>query len=226
MLEYARKVKPEKYIQISTDEVYGSAPDGYNHKEWESHIPSNPYSASKAAQVDLSISYWRTYNVPLIITETMNLFAERQSCEKFVPLIIKKIVKGETVEIHGTPENIGSRFYLHARNQADGQLFLLKNITPNMYKDIKNVIIKPDRFNIVGEMELNNLEMAQMIADIIGKPLKYVFKDFHSCRSGHDRRYALDGSKMKELGWNPPVPLKKSLEKVVEWTLEHPEWLA
>jgi len=225
MLEYARQIKPEKYIQISTDEVYGPALDGHNHKEWESHLPSNPYSASKAAQVDLSISYWRTYGVPLIITETMNLFAERQNVEKYVPMLIRRITRGETVEIHGTEGNIGSRFYLHARNQADGQLFLLKNKTPTIYEDSEHKIIKPDRFNIVGEMELSNLELAQMVAEIIGKPLKYELKNFHACRSGHDRRYALNGAKMAEMGWVPPVPLRQSLEKVVKWTLEHPEWL-
>lgn len=225
MLEYARKARPEKYIQVSTDEVYGPALDGHNHKEWESHLPSNPYSASKAAQVDLAISYWRTFGVPLIITETMNLIGERQDQEKFIPMLIKKIKNRETVIIHGAKRNIGSRFYLHARNQADGLLFLLKNKKPTVYKDSDIEIIKPDRFNIVGELELNNLELAQMVADIMGKRLKYKLEDFHKTRPGHDRRYALDGSKMAALGWKPPVPFKESLERLVNWTLKNSEWL-
>lgn len=225
MLEYARKIKPEKYIHISTDEVYGPAIEGHDHKEWESHIPSNPYSGSKAAMVDLSISWWRTFNIPVIITETMNIIGERQDIRKFVPMTIKKIIHDEEVVIHGTPDNIGSRYYLHARNQADGLLYLLKHKLPFMYYDTTECLLKPDRYNIVGELELNNLELAQMIADIVGKKLKYKFVDFHSCRSGHDRRYALDGTKMKELGWTPPVPFKKSLEKMIFWTMENNEWL-
>jgi dTDP-glucose 4,6-dehydratase len=225
MLEYAYEIKPEKYIHVSTDEVYGPAINGHNHKEWETHLPSNPYSGSKAAQVDISISYWRTLGIPLIITETMNIIGERQDTEKFVPMLIKKIIKGEEVTIHGTEGDIGSRFYLHARNQADGLLYLLKYINPMMYEDSTDYIVKPSRYNIVGELELNNLELAQMVADIIGKPLNYKLENFHACRPGHDRRYALDGSKMNKILWKPPVPFRKSLEKIIEWTFENKEWL-
>jgi dTDP-glucose 4,6-dehydratase len=225
MLEYAYQVKPEKYIHVSTDEVYGPALNGHNHKEWETHLPSNPYSGSKAAQVDISISYWRTLGIPLIITETMNIIGERQDSEKFVPMLIQKIYKGEEVTIHGTEGDIGSRFYLHARNQADGLLYLLKYINPMMYEDSTDYIVKPSRYNIVGELELNNLELAQMVADIIGKPLNYKLENFHACRPGHDRRYALDGSKMNKILWKPPVPFRKSLEKIIEWTFENKEWL-
>ena len=225
MLEYARQVKPEKYIHVSTDEVYGPAKNGYNHKEWEPHLPSNPYASSKASQVDLSIAWWRTFDVPLIITETMNIIGERQDKTKFVPMLISKISKGETVTIHGSENNIGSRFYLHARNQADGLLFLLKNHTPTLYTSELKDVCKPDRFNIVGELELNNLELAQMVANIIDKPLHYKLEDFHQTRPGHDKRYALDGNKLKEKGWVPPVKFHDSLKKTIQWTLDHPEWL-
>lgn len=87
-------------VQISTDEVYGPAPDGYSHVEWDTVIPSNPYSASKAAQEAVAISYWRTYGVPIVITNTMNLFGERQGPEKFVPKVVKTILEGGTVPIH------------------------------------------------------------------------------------------------------------------------------
>lgn len=226
MLEYAHKIKPEKYIHVSTDEVYGPAINGHDHKEWEPHLPSNPYSGSKAAQVDISISYWRTLGVPLMITETMNLAGERQDQEKFIPMLIKKIYKGEAVTIHGQKGDIGSRYYLHARNQADALLYLLKNHSPQIYYDNINEIIRPDRFNIVGELELNNLELAEMIAEILGKELIYELEDFHKTRSGHDRRYALDGGKMAAMGWKAPVPFRQSLEKVVKWTLENAEWVA
>lgn len=225
MLEYAYLVKPEKYIHVSTDEVYGPAIEGHDHHEWEPHLPSNPYSGSKAAQVDISISYWRTLGIPLIITETMNLVGERQDSEKYVPMLIRKIYNDEEVTIHGTENDIGSRYYLHARNQADALLYLLKNHKPQMYYDSRNDIVKPSRFNVVGELELNNLELAQMVANIMGKTLNYKLEDFHESRPGHDRRYALHGAKMERLGWTPPVPFRKSLEKIVEWTLENKEWL-
>jgi len=225
MLEYARKSKPEFFIQISTDEVYGAALDNHNHKEWERILPSNPYSASKASQEAMCISYWRTYKLPIVITNTMNLLGEGQDMEKFLPTLIRKIYRGEEVTIHGSEKCIGSRFYLHARNQADALLFILKNTTPTIYYDTMDQIIVPDRYNVVGDIELNNLELAQMVAEILNKPLYYVLEDFHKQRSGHDRRYALDGTKLKEMGWIAPMSFEESLIKIINWTLAHPEWL-
>lgn len=223
MLELARTIKPSVFIQISTDEVYGPAPEGTDFVEWSPIVPSNPYSASKAAQEAIAISYWRTYAVPLIITNTMNLIGERQDTEKFVPLVISKTNEGKTVTIHGNEEEIGSRFYLHARNHADALLFLTNNIRPTPF--VRNVHDKPDRFNVRGEREVNNLEMAEMIATILDKPLRYELVDHHSTRPGHDPRYALDDTKLRALGWSPPMPLYESLVKTVNWTLENPEWL-
>lgn len=223
VLEFAREYPPKKFMQISTDEVYGVAPTGVNHKEWSPIIPSNPYSASKAAQEAIAISYWRTFNVPLIITNTMNNFGEMQDGEKFIAQLIKLVAKDGTATIHGTPDNIGSRFYLHARNHADAVLFLIENKEPTMYEDGKDVV--PDRFNVVGEEELNNLEVAQTVARLMGKELKYEFTDFHATRPGHDRRYALDGTKLKGLGWSQPYPFEKSLQSTIEWTLKHSMWL-
>jgi len=226
MLEFARtQPRLEKYIQISTDEVFGAALEGYNHTEWEHYLPSNPYSASKASQVMLSIAWWRAYGVPIILTQTMNIIGEKQDTTKFLPMLIKKINNGEEVEIHGTPEYIGKRKYLHARNQADALLFILRNIEPTKYYDTTDKILKPDNFNIVGDIELDNLELAQMVAKIIGKPLKYKLTDFHKARAGHDRRYSLDGSKIASFGWKAPVSFYDSLKKTVLWTTENKEWL-
>jgi dTDP-glucose 4,6-dehydratase len=225
MLEYARMAKPKVFIQISTDEVYGPALEGINHKEWAVALPSNPYSASKAAQEALCISYWRTYGVPILITNTMNNVGEYQDCEKYVPMLINKINRGEEVTIHGEEGDIGSRYYLHARNHADALLFLIMNTSPMMYFDSKDKIIMPDRYNVVGEIELNNLELAQMVADILGKPLKYRFVDHHSTRPGHDRRYALDGTKLKNMGWTAPISFDETIRHTIAWTLDRPEWL-
>lgn len=223
VLEFAREYKPKKFIQFSTDEVYGVAPEGVNHKEWSSIIPSNPYSASKASQEAIAISYWRTYDIPLIITNTMNLFGETQDPEKYIAKAIRQISNDEPITVHGTPERIGSRFYLHARNMADAIVFILNNINPVKYTE--NVDTVPERFNIVGDIELNNLEVVQQIAEIIGKDLKYQFTDFHATRPGHDRRYGLDGTKLKEKGWKAPLDFKTSLKRYIEWTFEHPIWL-
>lgn len=228
VLEYARTVKPKMFIQISTDEVYGAAPEGTDHVEWSPIIPSNPYAASKAAQEAIAISYWRTYGVPLVITNTMNNFSERQDPEKFVPMVISKILKGETVTIHGSEQYIGKRHYLHARNHADALLFLMKCTTPTQYVDDPSQVLVPDRYNIVGEVELNNLELAEIIAEMLDKPLNYKLVDFHALtvRPGHDRRYSLDGDKMEKLGWKAPTSFRDSLKKTIDWTLENPEWLS
>lgn len=223
MLDYARKYPVERFLHVSTDEVYGPAEPGHAHREWvDQYFPSNPYSASKAAQESIAFSYWRTYNIPVIITNTMNIVGEMQDTEKFVPMIIKRVLSGETVTIHASPTGeIGSRFYLHARNQADALLFALGQGTP-MYGEE----FVPEKWHVVGEREVDNLEMAQMVADYVGKPLRYELVDFHSSRPGHDLRYALDGKKIADAGWKAPLSLEESLERTVKWTLAHPEWLA
>lgn len=221
MLEYARICKPKAFIQISTDEVYGAAPTGTNHKEWSPIIPSNPYAASKASQEAIAISYWRTYGVPLIITNTMNMFGEMQDTEKYLAKTIRCLVNNEELTIHGKEGQIGSRYYLHSRNHADALLYILKYKVPSMFPDVD----RPDRYNIVGDYEIDNLQMGMMISDIVGKDLKYTLVDFHSARPGHDPRYALDGSKIRLLGWVAPLRLEESLRRYIDWTLKHPIWL-
>lgn len=223
MLELSRKMKPSKFIHISTDEVYGAAPEGVRHEEWSTILPSNPYSASKAAQEAIAISYWRTYEVPLIIANSMNLFGEKQDCEKFIPMTIANIVAGRTVTIHGSYKSIGSRFYQHARNMADALLFLLREKNPTRYVDGK--IDRPDRFNVVGEVEVDNRCLAQKIADILGLPLHYQLEDFHKSRPGHDRRYALCDKKLANFGWEQPRSFDDSLASTVNWYLKNKEWL-
>lgn len=223
MLELAREIKPELFLQFSTDEVYGAAPEGVDFPEWSSIIPSNPYSASKACQEAIAISYWRTFNVPVIITNTMNLVGETQDSEKYPAQLVRKIAQDEMITVHGTPENIGSRYYLHARNGADAVLFILKNLPPKLYNKGENQL--PDRYNVVGDLELNNLELAQMVARLMGKELKYEFLDFHAARSGHDRRYALSGKKLKDLGWKAPMEFEESLKHTIDWTLINDQWL-
>ena len=231
MLELCRALCPRLFLQMSTDEVYGPAPADHRHKEWEPIIPSNPYSASKAAQEAIAISYWRTFGVPLVITNTMNIIGEMQDPEKMLPKSIRLLRAGEPVPVHcdtdGTP---GSRFYLHARNLADAWLWLMLN--EGKLWELQTYVngdSRPTRFNVVGEREVDNIELVHMIARIIGTRPRYEKQSFHASRPGHDLRYALDGSKLANVGgvtgWTPPFPLELSLRRTVEWTLANPEWL-
>lgn len=212
----------ELFIYFSTDEVFGPAPDNYAYKEWDRYQSSNPYAAAKAGGEELVVAYHNTYKLPAIITHCMNVIGERQHHEKYIPICIRKIFLGETVTIHSHPDKkrAGSRFYIHARNVANAVNFLL-----DKYKI--GGVRTGDKFNIVGEKELDNLQVAQLIAGFVGKELKYEMLDFHSARPGHDLRYALDGSKMAELGWTPAVSLEDSLKRVTDWSLqaEHKHWV-
>lgn len=230
MLEFARRCKGlEWFVNFGTDEVYGEAPPDSAHKEWSPILPSNPYAGSKAAQEAMAIAYWRTYNLPIVLVNTMNIIGERQDPEKFLPKIIQKVALGQEMPIYGdSPETIGSRIYLYAKNVADSLIFLSKQKT-TLYSDLvregRTGDTRPDRYNICGDTELNNLQLAQMVADIMGKTLNYRLVPSESARPGYDRRYALDGNLMKEKGWSPPISFRKSLENIVQFTLDNPHWL-
>lgn len=161
-----------------------------------------------------------------VISFSGNCIGTGQDKEKFLPKLIWKIATNQEMEIYADPlpdggHKIGSRYYLHVENHADAIKFCLGRPFA-MYKEGAQ---RPDRYNVVGEIELNNLEMAQMIADIMGKELKYKLIPSESARRGYDRRYALDGSYLRGKGWQPPVGFREGLEKIVKWTLDHPWWL-
>jgi dTDP-glucose 4,6-dehydratase len=230
LLNYARKVDNlERLIYFSTDEIFGVAPNGVLYKERDRYNSTNPYSASKAAGEEFCVAYENTYKLPIYISHTMNVIGERQHPEKFVPMCIRKIRDEETIFIHSdkTKTIPGSRFYIHAKDVAESMLFLL---TLNSHQ--KEIIHAPDwggakcpKFNIVGKEEINNLALAQMIADAFPKSLKYELVDFHTSRPGHDLRYSLDGSYMKSLGWEPRVSLQERIKEIVDFSLENPEWI-
>jgi dTDP-glucose 4,6-dehydratase len=215
ILDYARKVGCEKFINFSTDEVFGPAPVGVRYKEDDRYNAGNPYAATKAAAVQMGVSYHNTYRLPVITTHTMNVIGPRQHPEKFVPMTIAKVSRGETVTIHSNKDRTkaGSRFYIDARDVADAMLFLLKKG------------VAGEKYNIVGERETDNLELAMMIAKAQYGPLRYEMVDFHSSRPGHDLRYALDGSKMEAMGWKPQTPIDVRIAEIVRWTLDNPHWL-
>lgn len=224
MLEWARERHLNHFVQISTDEVYGPAAWGQAHKEWEPHIPSNPYSASKSAQEAIAISYWRTYGVPVVITNTMNLYGERQHPEKFVPMTLAKILLSKRVTLHGRQHEGGwdpsTRHWLHARNHADAICWVLRRQV-SLYTDGAD---RPDRWHISGQ-EMSVEEMAVLIAAYAGRELRYGWEDYHTSRPGHDHRYALDSSKIREAGWMEPMSTADALGHTIHWMVNHPEWL-
>ena len=228
ILEYARLLndskKLERFIYFSTDEVFGPAPIGVDYKENDRYNSTNPYSASKAGGEELSVAYENTYGLPVYITHTMNVFGERQHPEKFIPMCIKKIRDDETVTIHSDKSKTipGSRHYIHAIDVAEAILFLLNNKIEN---DTDWGGAKCPKFNIVGSEEINNLELAKIIANSQSKELKYEMLDFHSSRPGHDLRYSLSGEKMKKLGWIPKIKLSNRINQVVKWSLENSDWI-
>lgn len=217
LLEYARNHLPnlKTFFYFSTDEVFGPALGDTLYKEWDRHKPTNPYSASKSAAEQICIAYENTYKTPLMIVNVMNAFGERQHVEKFIPLCMKKLLNNEKIYIHSYPDKktAGTRFYIHGRNIAAAVLFLIKN----------GVI--GEKYNISGEKEVSNLEMAQYIAKFMNKELDYEMVDFHSDRPGHDLRYGLDGSKLFDMGFKLPLNFEESLRKTVEWTLDNQKWL-
>lgn len=215
ILDLARKMpRLRRFFYFSTDEVFGPAPGATAYKEWDRYDSGNPYSASKAGGEEMCLAYANTHKVPVVITHCMNVFGERQHPEKFVPLVINKCLSGEVLKIHANAERTkaGSRFYIHARNVSAAVMSLL------------DAPVR-EKFNICGQREVDNLELARMIADVVGKPLRFEMVDFHSSRPGHDLRYGLDGSKMAARGWHPPVEFETSLEKTVRWFLNHQAWL-
>ena len=228
ILEYARALnisnKLERFIYFSTDEVFGPAPKGVDYKENDRYNSTNPYSATKAGGEELAVAYENTYNLPIYITHTMNVFGERQHPEKFIPMCIKKIRDGESVTIHSdkTKKIPGSRHYIHAEDVAEAIHFIITN---KLEDEIDFGGAKCPKFNIVGSEELNNLELAQIIANCQNKELKYEMVDFHSSRPGHDLRYSLSGEKMKKLGWQPSIKLTERIKQVVDWSLNNENWI-
>jgi dTDP-glucose 4,6-dehydratase len=217
ILEFARKCPNlKRIIYFSTDEVFGSSdkrmfPDGFS--EWDRYNSSNPYSASKASGEELSLAWCNTYKLPLSVIHCMNSFGERQHVEKFIPRVIKTILNNGKVSIHTSNGVPGSRNWIHARNVAAATLFIMKNGAIG------------DKYNIAGDNERSNLEMAQFIADIMDRPLEYEMVEFYNSRPGGDFSYSLNGAKLRDMGFRYPVPFKDSLVKMIEWTVSNPKWL-
>lgn len=217
MLEVARRIQPDKFIYVSTDEVLGPAVE-IPFKESDPLKPTNPYAATKASGEFLVNAYFRSFGLPTIISRTMNMYGERQHPEKCVPLMIKKMLNGEQIFVHGNRENFssgyawrsGSRHWLHARNQANALHFLLSRGVPG------------ERYHIGGDC-YTNLSIALKISEALNIQAKWDWSE--PLGPIHDFSYSLDDSKIRAMGWKPPMDFETSLRNTVEWTAAHPEWL-
>ena len=214
MLEYCRRHQRSltAFYYVSTDEVYGPAPDGIDHDEDQPHRPSNPYSAMKAAAEDLCYAWEHSMGVPVVITNTMNNIGEMQHPEKFVPKCIAALFEKQVITVHGTPDDPGSRKYLYAWDHADALAFLMEHGR------------RGERYNVVGTEEISNLDMVRRLERITGLEARIKFVDFHSTRPGHDKRYSLDGGRMAGMGWTPTAAIDDVLRGMCAFYLAREDW--
>lgn len=230
MLEFARKYPPRMFVQVSTDEVYGdyvssgnrNSDNNLGHHEWDTILPSNPYAASKAAQEALCIAYWRSYKLPIVICNTMNNIGERQDQEKFLPRIIGLIAQDKEVIIYADNDgSIGSRVYLDAQDHAAAIKWIMKHGAIN-YDGIERM---PLRYNVCGNTELDNLQVAEHVANKLNKKLKYRIAKADSVRPGYDKRYLLDGTKLHMAGWSHTWAFEQTVDRIIKHVMEKPWWL-
>jgi dTDP-glucose 4,6-dehydratase len=205
----ARKKNVKKFVQISTDEVYGSLGKEGKFREDTPLAPNSPYSASKASADVLAMAYYTTYGMPVVITRCSNNYGPYQFPEKLIPLIISNALDGIELPVYGDGLNI--RDWIHVADHCEAiDVVLHKGKEGNVY-------------NIGGENERTNIEIVKLILKVLGKPetlIKYV-KD----RPGHDRRYAIDSTKLRqELGFKPHTDFAQGMEETVKWYVEHRGW--
>jgi len=224
LLQFARDVRhPLKtFIQFSTDEVFGPADIGEYHLETSPYNSKNPYAASKAGAEQMVVAFGHTYGLNTIVIRSMNAFGDMQHSEKFIPKIIRSVLLEETIPIHSSPDlsKAGSRFYIHVDNISKGIQFVIDHHDEDRIQRIGTKF-----YHLVGEKEVDNLQMATFISRFIGKSLKYDLVNFHASRPGHDLRYALFDNYLKRLGWTIPESFEASLERTVKWYLDNKEWL-
>ncbi|HLF54665.1 MAG TPA: dTDP-glucose 4,6-dehydratase [Candidatus Nanoarchaeia archaeon] len=207
-LDAAIKNNVKKFVHISTDEVYGSIEEGKAGEDTK-FAPSSPYAASKAAADLLAQAYFKTYNLPVLITRCANNFGPYQFPEKVIPLFIKKLMAGEKVPVYGN--GLNRRNWIFAEDNCEAiHTILLKGKTGEAY-------------NISGNDELSNIELTKKLLKLCNKDESYI--EFVKDRLGHDFRYAVDDAKLRSLGWKPKHTFEEALKKTVEWYNANKEWI-
>ena len=208
LLEAARQAPNlKRFIQISTDEVYGSVPTGAS-RETDELRPRNPYSASKAGADRLAYSYWATYNVPVIITRASNNYGPNQFPEKVIPLFVTNAIDDIPVPLYGDGLNV--RDWLHVDDHCRGIEVVIDRGTNG------------EVYNIGGGNEVTNVDLTHRILELTGRPLTLIRPV--ADRQGHDRRYALDTTKLRGIGWAPQVRFERGLAATVDWYRQHESW--
>ncbi len=209
LLQVSRQYSIERFLHVSTDEVYGSIEEGFS-TESSPLNPSSPYSASKAAAEHFVFSYLHTFNLPVLMVRCSNNYGPRQFPEKLIPHFISRLLKNESVPVYGNGKNV--REWMHVSDCARGIALVLE----------KGKI--GDIYNISSGIFRENLEVTLMLVNIMGKGTELI--NFVEDRKGHDFRYAIDSSKIrKELGWEPKVKLEEGLKDTVRWFTDNAERL-
>ena len=217
LLEAARALDIERFIQISTDEVYGNAeaPDGSSRPSLETDAlkPLSPYAASKAGADRLAFSYWATYDVPVVVTRCSNNFGPYQYPEKQLPLFIVNALTDRPLPVYGTGAN--TRDWIHVSDHCAALVRILLAPAEAVHGEV---------FNIGAGQERSILENAQLILELLGKPRDLI--TFVPDRLGHVRRHAVDSGKLRErLGWEAAILFEEGLAQTVEWYRTHRDWL-
>jgi len=151
------------------------------------------------------------------------MFGEMQSSSKFPCIVQRYVRERKTLKLHRLPTGYGSRFYIHSRNAADAMMFILRHREP--YIHMPGVVDKPDRYNIVGDLQIDNRELVELIADELNLPYSFEDVNIGSTRPGHDMHYGVDGNKLAAIGWKSPLSFEESMRRTVRWYEENPEWL-
>jgi len=208
LLEAARENPSlRRFVQISTDEVYGSVPVG-SSRETDELKPRNPYSASKSGADRLAYSYWATYQVPVVITRASNNYGPNQFPEKIIPLFITNLIDDIPVPLYGDGQN--ERDWLHVEDHCRGvDLLIDKGVSGEVY-------------NIGGGNQVKNVDLTHRILELVGKPTSLIKPV--ADRPGHDRRYSLDTAKLESLGWTPRENFESGLAATVRWYRENEAW--
>jgi dTDP-glucose 4,6-dehydratase len=208
LLEAARQsTRLRRFVQISTDEVYGSVADGAS-RETDELRPRNPYSASKSGADRLAYSYWATYQVPVIVTRASNNYGPNQFPEKVIPLFITNAIDDRPVPLYG--DGLNERDWLHVGDHCRAlDLLIDRGVSGEVY-------------NVGGGNHVKNIDLTRQILQLVGRPESLITPVVD--RPGHDRRYSLDCSKLQALGWRPEVAFDEGLAATVSWYRDNESW--
>ncbi len=207
LLEMVRKFNIPRYIQISTDEVYGSIDQGVFTEE-SSFLPNSPYAASKASGDLLCRAYVQTYGLPVIVTHSCNFYGAYQYPEKVIPLFITNLIEGKKVPLYGDGKNV--REWIYTQDHCNAICALLE----------KGAL--GEVYNIGTGYQISNVDLTMKLLEYAGCGMDMI--EYVKDRPGHDRRYALDSSKLRALGWVPKYSFEEGLQKTVQWYKDNPEW--